>query len=249
MIGCDCGVCHSTDPRDTRSRTSILLQTDDGLHVLVDTTPDLRMQALRHDIRRVDTILFTHAHADHIMGLDDVRRYNMLSRQPMPIYGDARTIDDIRLTFRYIFDSDAPRGGGVPNLRLWRIGGPFCIGHQEVVPVPLRHGPWDVLGFRFGRFAYMTDCNAVPETSLSLLEDLDVLVLDALRHKPHPTHFSVAEATSMAARIGARQTYFTHIAHDLAHEATCATLPPGMALAYDGLAIEVDGRGGPRPSP
>jgi phosphoribosyl 1,2-cyclic phosphate phosphodiesterase len=245
MIGCDCGVCHSTDPRDQRSRTSIVLTMDDGLRVLVDTTPDLRTQALRHDVRRVDAILFTHSHADHIMGLDDVRRYNWLSRQPMPIYGDAKTIGDVRRSFSYIFDRDAPKGGGVPDLRLWRIGGPFCIGRQEVVPVPVRHGPWQVLGFRFGRFAYLTDCNEVPDTSMPLLEDLDVLVLDALRHKPHPTHFTVEQATAVASRIGAGQTYFTHIGHDLPHAATCAALPRGMALAYDGLALDADGRGGP----
>jgi len=238
MIGCDCGVCRSTDPRDARTRPSIVLDLDDGLRVLVDTTPDLRAQALRYDLRRIDAILFTHSHADHLMGLDEVRRYNMLSKSPMPVYGDAATLRDVRRTFAYIFDSDAPKGGGVPDLRLFPMAGAFCLGRQEVQPVPIRHGPWNILGFRFGGLAYLTDCNGIPEESMALLEGLDCLVLDALRRKPHPTHFTLEQAIVMARRIGARRTLFTHIAHDLAHEETCASLPAGMALAYDGLVVE-----------
>lgn len=209
------------------------------MHVLVDTTPDLRSQALRYDVRRLDAILYTHAHSDHLMGLDEVRRYNMLSKSPMPVYGDAATLREVRRTFAYIFESNAPKGGGVPDVRLFPIGGPFCLGRQEVVPVPVKHGPWDVLGFRFGRFAYLTDCNAVPESSVALLEGLDDLVLDALRRRPHPTHFTLDQAIAMARSIGARRTWFTHIAHDLAHAETCASLPEGMALAYDGLVLEM----------
>ena len=239
MIGCDCEVCRSTDPRDTRSRPSVLIQLDGGLQVLIDTTPDLRAQALAHDIRRVDAILFTHSHADHVMGLDEVRRYNMLSGRTMPVYADARTIAELRRTFSYIFESTAPKGGGVPDLRLWTIGGDFSLGGTVVRPVPIRHGPWNILGFRFGRLAYLTDCNGIPESSMPLLEDLECLVLDALRHRPHPTHFTLAQAVAMAREIGARRTYFTHIAHELGHAATCAALPDGMALAHDGLAVDV----------
>jgi phosphoribosyl 1,2-cyclic phosphate phosphodiesterase len=237
MIGCDCKVCRSPDPRDTRSRPSIAIDFADGMRVLVDTPPDLRAQALRHDLRHVEAVLFTHAHADHVMGLDDVRRFNMMSRQPMPLFGEAVTLGEIRQTFRYAFDTSAPRGGGVPDLRLWPVAGPFCLGRHEIVPIPVLHGPWSVLGFRIGSFAYLTDCNAIPPASLEKLVGLDTLVLDALRHRPHPTHFSVDEAVAMAMRIGARQTWFTHIAHDLGHEATNDTLPPGMALAYDGLEL------------
>jgi phosphoribosyl 1,2-cyclic phosphate phosphodiesterase len=241
MIGCDCAVCRSEDPRDKRSRPSVYLELDDGLRVLVDTTPDLRFQALRHDIRRIDAILFTHAHADHIMGLDEVRRFNMITRQAMPVFGDARTLANLRRTFAYVFDSKAPRGGGVPHLQLWTIGGPFAIGRQDIVPVPIRHGSWHILGFRVGRFAYLTDCNGIPEASRPLLDGLDCLVLDALRHRPHPTHFTLAQAVQVARGIGARRTLFTHIAHELGHAEVCAALPEGMTLAYDTLTIDVAG--------
>jgi phosphoribosyl 1,2-cyclic phosphate phosphodiesterase len=210
--------------------------------VLVDTTTDLRAQALRAGLRRLDAVLYTHSHADHVMGLDEVRRFNILSRQPLPLYGTARTLEDIRQSFGYIFSSDAPKGGGVPDVRLCPIGGPFCLAGLEIVPVPVQHGPWDVLAFRIGGFAYVTDCNGIPDDSRRLLEGVDVLVLDALRHRPHPTHFSLTEAIAMASTLGARETYFTHIAHELGHEATCATLPPGMSLAYDGLSLEIPDR-------
>lgn len=239
MIGCDCRVCRSSDPRDIRLRPSIAIECDDGMRILVDTTPDLRAQALRHDLRRIDAVLFTHSHADHIMGLDEVRRYNMLARAPMPIFADARTLADLRRTFAYIFESDAPKGGGVPDLRLFDIRGAFCLGQQVVEPVPIRHGSWTILGFRFGRFAYLTDCNGVPDESMARLEGLDYLVLDALRVRPHPTHFTLEEAVQTATRIGARQTLFTHIAHELEHERTNSALPSGMALAHDGLLLEV----------
>lgn len=239
VIGCDCPVCRSTDPCDTRLRASIYIETDAGARLLVDTTPDLRAQALRHNLRRVDAILFTHAHADHVMGLDEVRRFNELSGRPMPIYADQRTQAELRRLFAYAFDAGARPGGGVPSLRLWTIGGPFLLERQSVVPVPLRHGRSETLGFRFGDFAYLTDCNAIPASSLPLLEGLDVLVLDALRHDAHPTHFSLGEALAAAARIGAARTYFTHIAHDLGHAATSQGLPAGAALAHDGLVLEV----------
>jgi phosphoribosyl 1,2-cyclic phosphate phosphodiesterase len=239
MIGCECDVCRSTDPRDQRFRTSIVVESRRGTVVLVDTTPDLRMQALRQRMRRLDAVLYTHAHADHIAGLDDVRRFNAVMQRAMPIYGGATTLAEIRQRFGYIFDPRTPRGGGLPELRLWTIGGgAFCVDDLEIVPVPIMHGSRQIFGFRFGPFAYLTDCNAIPEASLPLLKDLEVLVLDALRPKPHPTHFSLSEAVDMAGRLGAGQTYFTHMTHDLGHAATCAALPAGMALAYDGLSLE-----------
>ena len=238
MIGCDCETCRSDDPRDHRSRPSIYLQTGDGTALLVDAGPDLRMQALRHNLRRVDAIFFTHSHADHIAGLDDVRRFNAIQQRPIPCFGDEATVADIRRMFAYAFDKGAPQGGGVPRLELFSIGGPFCIGTQELIPVPLVHGHRQILGLRIGRFAYLTDCNRIPDASLALLQGLDVLVLDALRERTHPTHFTIDEAVKAATLIGARRTYFTHMAHDLRHAPTCARLPEGMELAYDALVVD-----------
>lgn len=236
-IGCECATCLSTDPHDNRLRPSIYVQTG-AAAVLVDAGPDLRQQALRHRITRVDAILFTHAHADHILGLDDVRRFNALMKGPMPCYGDPATLEDIRRTFGYVFDPAAPKGGGIPMLELRAIDGPFTVGDLRLCPVPLLHGRKPILGFRAGRFAYLTDCNALAPEAWPMLEGLDVVVLDALRERPHPTHFSLGEAVEAAGRIGARRTYFTHMCHDLPHDATNARLPAGMQLAYDGLVLD-----------
>jgi phosphoribosyl 1,2-cyclic phosphate phosphodiesterase len=238
MIACDCATCRSTDPRDNRLRPSIYVETADA-KVLVDAGPDLRAQALRHDIRRVDAILFTHGHADHILGIDELRRFNYLTKRPMPCYGDAQTVGDIRRTFHYVFDPAAPRGGGVPSVELFRLEGRLRIGDLDVQPVPLWHGERPILGFRFDRVAYLTDCNRLADEAWGLLEGLDVVVIDALRDTPHPTHFSLDEAIEVARRIGARRTFFTHMCHHLIHEATNARLPAGMSLAYDGLVLEM----------
>ena len=239
MIGCRCAVCRSGDPHDRRSRPSIHVAVQDGPAILVDTATDLRAQALANDITRVDAVLFTHAHADHVMGLDEVRRFNVLSGRRIPMYADARTGAELRRIFAYAFDPPAFQGGGIPEVSLHPIDGPFTVQGLDIVPVPVMHGPTPVLGFRIGRFAYLTDCNAVPEASFALLDGLDVLVLDALRHKPHPTHFSLSEAVAVATRVGARQTFFTHICHDLPHAVTNAALPAGMALAFDGQRLDI----------
>jgi phosphoribosyl 1,2-cyclic phosphate phosphodiesterase len=239
MIGCECSTCRSEDPRDRRLRPSIFIHTDDGTRLIVDAGPDLRAQALAHDITRVDAIFFTHGHADHILGLDDVRRYNGIMQQPMALFGDAVTLGEIRSTFGYAFNPNTPKGGGIPQLEPFTIGGPFCLGRQEVIPVPLWHGRRPILGLRIGAFAYLTDCSAIPDPSWPLLEGLDVVVLDALRIRPHPTHFSLDEAIEASRRIAASRTYFTHMCHDLPHGPTCARLPAGMTLAYDGLRLTV----------
>jgi phosphoribosyl 1,2-cyclic phosphate phosphodiesterase len=240
MIGCTCAVCRSSDPRDRRLRPSIYLDVADGPGILVDTATDLRQQALTHDVTRVDALLFTHSHADHVMGLDEVRRFNVLMNRALPVFADRATAAELRRVFAYAFGPPRQKGGGVPQLALTEIDGPFEAAGVPVVPVPILHGNLPILGFRFGRFAYLTDCSAIPAASFDLLHGLDVLVLDALRHRPHPTHFTVAEAMAMATRIGARQTYFTHICHDLPHAETSANLPAGVALAHDGLVLEVD---------
>jgi phosphoribosyl 1,2-cyclic phosphate phosphodiesterase len=239
MIGCECSTCRSTDPRDRRSRASIYIQTDGGPSVLVDTTPDLRMQALTHGIKRVDAIVYTHSHADHIMGLDDVRRFNHLQRAPLPCYASEATWQDLRRTFHYIFD-DRPRvGGGVPEIEPHLIDGPLTVAGLRVVPIPLWHGAMPVLGFRVGDFAYLTDCNRLDEAAWPLLQGVDTLVVDALRDKPHATHFTVLEALAVVERLAPRCAYLTHMAHDLGHQATNVRLPGGVELAYDGLVIGV----------
>jgi phosphoribosyl 1,2-cyclic phosphate phosphodiesterase len=239
MIGCDCATCRSEDPRDKRWRASVYVETDDGHALLVDAGPDLRTQALAFGVRRVDAILFTHGHADHILGLDDTRRFNTIHGRSMACYGDAATLTDIRRTFGYVFDPATPRGGGLPQLELFRIAGPFCIGRQEIVPVPIVHGQRVILGLRLGPFAYLTDCSRIPDESWPLLEGLELLVLDALRDRPHPTHFRLAEAIEATKRIAPRRACFTHMCHNLRHADTCARLPPGMELAYDGLVVEL----------
>ena len=238
MIGCRCDVCRSTDPRDRRLRPSIYLSLADGTRLLVDTTPDLRTQALAWDVDRIDAILFTHCHADHVMGLDEVRRFNVLQRAPVPCYGDSRTLDELRRTFRYIFEA-ADEGGGIPKITLHPVDGPFSIGAHAIVPVPVLHGRRPILGFRIGGFAYLTDCSAIPDASWALLEGLDTLVIDALRHRPHPTHFTVAGALAAIGRAAPRRALLTHICHDLPHAATGAALPAGVELAWDGLTIDI----------
>ena len=239
VVGCDCATCRSDDPRDRRWRPSIFVELEDGTRVLVDTTPDFRTQALTFGIDGVDLILFTHYHADHIMGLDDVRPFNFRQRAVIPCVGDASTLDALRRVYAYAWDPKAPQGGGLPRLRLFEVTGAFTTGTAEVHPVPLLHGTHPILGYRVGRFAYLTDCSEIPESSWPLLDGLDVLVLDALRHRPHPTHFTLAEAVETAQRIGAGQTYFTHMCHDLPHAETCAALPERVTLAHDGLVVEV----------
>jgi len=239
MIGCGCAVCESSDPRDKRLRPSIVLEVKDGPTILVDTTPDLRQQALRHGLTRVDAVLFTHPHADHVLGLDELRRFNALQESAITCYADAVTWAGIRRTFSYVFDGAPRLGGGIPRIDARDVDGPFAAAGIRAVPVPLLHGGMPVLGFRFGTFAYLTDCNALPDAAWALVDGVETLVIDALRDKPHPTHFTVAQALEAVRRIGPRRTYLTHMTHDLGYEATAERLPAGVAPAYDGLVLDV----------
>jgi len=239
MIGCACAVCRSDDPRDRRMRPSVFVRSG-NTRILVDTTPELRLQCLANHIESIDAVLFTHHHADHVTGLDDLRRFNWINRKPVPCYGSARTIENIRRMFAYAFDAAPDSPHSRPKLELTEIGQePFDIDGVRITPIPLMHGPLPVLGFRIGAFAYCTDCSEIPVGSLGVLRDLDVLVLDALRLTPHPTHFNLEQAIEASWRIGAKQTYFTHIAHEIGHAKIDAGLPEGMHLAHDGLRFSV----------
>jgi phosphoribosyl 1,2-cyclic phosphate phosphodiesterase len=236
-LACDCRVCCSPDPRDKRTRPSILLEYD-GRVIVIDTTPDFRQQALRAQIRRLDAVVFTHEHADHILGLDDIRVFYFRQHVPIPIYADHRTMETIRRVYQYIFDQSYSYGG-LAKLDPQLIDGPFELWGERLTPIPVLHGDLPILGFRFRTAAYVTDFSAIPDATLPLLEGLDVLILDALRHKPHPTHSSVEQSLRLVQRLKPGRAFFTHIAHELGHEETNAALPPLVQLAYDGLVLDL----------
>ncbi len=237
-IGCDCQVCRSSDPRDRRSRPSVLIEYE-GNVVLIDTTPDFREQALRENVRKVDAVLYTHAHADHILGLDDLRPLSYHRRNKIPLYARADHAAVIRSMFSYAFDA-VYKFGGLPQVELHLLQGPLDLFGLTFQPIPVIHGDAEVWGFRFGSAAYLTDFSEIPESSLEKLRGLDIIFLDALRHKPHPTHSTVANSLQIAGRLQAKRTFFTHICHDLPHEETNRNLPPEVQLAYDGLKLEFE---------
>lgn len=239
LVGCSCAVCRSGDPRNSRTRCSLVLGLPGG-NLLVDTTPDLRSQLLRERIEIIHAIVYTHEHADHLYGLDDTRIFPYYLGHPVPLYCADDVEERIRRVFDYAFQANpkATHPGGLPQLEFRRIElAPFEVLGIEVLPIPLVHGRFRTLGFRFGNVAYCTDTNGIPAESWPLLQNLDVLVLDALRYTPHPTHFNLDEAIAVAQRIGARRTLFTHMAHEIDHAIVSASLPPGMELAYDGLRV------------
>lgn len=237
MIGCDCAVCTSSDPRDKRTRPAALFSFND-CNVLIDTAPELRLQCLACDVSHVHAVLYTHAHADHIVGLDDLRIFNWRNGGVLDVYGPANALDRITRMFAYAFNDDPNYPSAKPQLRAVPVDGPFELFGRTITPIPYFHGPLPLFGYRVGDIAYCPDCNRIPDESLKLLEGLDVLVLDALRRRPHPTHFNLEQAIEMAHRINARRTIFTHIAHELGHAETNAELPARMELGYDGLVCE-----------
>lgn len=242
-IGCSCVVCRSDDPRDRRLRPSILVSyVADGSErcVVIDTTPDFRQQALAAGFQRLDAILYTHSHADHIMGLDDVRPFNYGRLERIPAYGPPDTIDVLERIFPYAFIEAETHPGGLPRVTAHRLESDSVQLHGlEFSTVPIWHGKQQIVGYRFGQAAYLTDMSDIPEDSLPLVEDLDVLFLDALRREPHPSHSTVEQAVEWVEKLRPRRAYFTHICHDLAHAAVNAELPDGVELAYDGLTIDV----------
>lgn len=238
VIGCPCAVCRSDNPKNKRWRPGLKLEMGERVF-LMDTPTDLRLQALRFGLPRVDAVLFTHSHADHVFGLDDVRIFNFRQGTAIPCYGSEATLKNIRRMFAYVFEA-GQEGGGKPQLDLITVREPFELLGREIVPVPVWHGETEVFGYRIGSFAYVTDCNLIPESSFRLLEGVETLILDALRYRPHSTHFSVEEAMEAAARIGARRTILTHIAHEIDHDNPQVPLRHGVEFGYDGLVLDLD---------
>ena len=238
-IGCDCAVCHSRDPKDRRTRPSVLVEYA-GRAVIIDTTPDFREQAIRENIRALDAVVYTHAHADHILGIDDLRPLSFLHRpNKLPLYARIQDADFIRSMFRYVFDAKYTFGG-LPQVELKIITGPIDLFGVQFEPITVIHGETEIFGFRFGSAAYLTDHSMIPEASLERLQDLDILFLDALRYKPHPTHSTVENSLRIVERVRPRRAFFTHICHDLPHEETNATLPANVRLSYDGMKLEFE---------
>ena len=255
-IGCDCAVCTSTDLHDRRTRPSVMVQWDEphsnapttgaprttGHTILIDTTPDFREQAIREHIRKIDAVLYTHGHADHILGLDDVRPLSfprVTGGGKIPLYASDRTSQVLRSVFRYIFEASY-KYGGLAQVELHPVDGPVNLFGATFTPLVVMHGDVPIEGYRFGSAAYLTDFSEVPEESLAQLEGLDILFLDALRHHPHPTHSTVENSLKIVDRLKPKRTYFTHISHDLPHEETNAALPENVRLAHDGLKLEFE---------
>jgi phosphoribosyl 1,2-cyclic phosphate phosphodiesterase len=237
VIGCDCAVCTSPDPRNRRMRTSALLRAGDQ-QVLFDAGPDFRTQMLAHGVRHLDALLLTHSHFDHVAGIDDLRPLNMRSGAPMPVYGDAPTLRAVRERFSYAF-APTSQGSTRPALELRQIDGPFKHGELVVTPLEVFHGSWPITAYRIGALGYVTDASALPPEAMERLQGLDVLVLNALRHEPHPTHLSVQQAIAVIDALRPRRALLVHMTHDIDHASVSAALPPGVELAYDGLVVEV----------
>jgi phosphoribosyl 1,2-cyclic phosphate phosphodiesterase len=237
-IGCQCRVCSSTDPRDHRTRPSIMLEYD-GRCVLIDTTPDFRQQAIRESIRRLDAIVYTHAHADHILGLDDIRPLSFKNAGRIPLYAHAPTAHAVQHIFSYIFDEESEYGARA-RVQMNHIEGTIELFGAQFEPVRIIHGSAEIHGYRFGSAAYLTDFSEIPPESMERLRGLDILFLDALRHRPHPTHSTVANSLRLVEELQPRRAFFTHICHDLPHEETNSSLPEHVRLAHDGLKLEFD---------
>lgn len=247
-LGCRCAVCRSDDPRNKRMRASAYIEAG-GLRLLIDCGPDFRTQALANGVEDVDFVLLTHAHADHVAGLDDLRSFNLVHKHPITLYGGDDTLADIRERFGYCFRPPTQAGGGLPDLRLETVppdrGQAWADGDSgdtilRALPIPVFHGKLPIFGWRLGNFAYLTDVSEVPDDSLARLKGVDTLVTSTLRHRPHPTHMSLDESVALARRVGARRTWFVHMCHDLDHAETNAALPPDIQLAHDGLTFTVD---------
>lgn len=236
MVGCHCRVCGSDDPRDKRTRASILVQSGEK-RILVDTSTDLRSQALREGIPQVDAVLLTHTHADHIHGIDDLRGFHFIHRRVIPCYGSPETMEKVGVNFGYIFEGLASEGYS-PLMESFPVVDPFELFGCRIVPVPIKHGSFAATGYRFENAAYLTDCSEIPQESLALLQGLDLLIIDALRFSPHPNHFNIEGALRMVQILRPRRTLLTHLTHEV-HHSDAQKLPEGVEFAYDGLSVEL----------
>ncbi|MCK8816076.1 MBL fold metallo-hydrolase [Natroniella sulfidigena] len=236
VLNCDCPTCTSQDPRNRRYRSSIYLESEE-LSILIDTPPELRLQLLKNKIKKIDTILFTHAHADHIMGFDDIRAINYLQQSSIPCYGNKQALQEIRKAFSYIFTANQQKGG-LPQARLHHKSSPFELGNMKITPLVVKHGNIDILGYRINDFAYITDCSFIPEETFKLLEGVQLLILGTLRYRPHPTHFNLEESLEVIERLNVPQAYLTHLSHKFEHNNLKDKLPDHVLPAYDGLTIK-----------
>jgi phosphoribosyl 1,2-cyclic phosphate phosphodiesterase len=240
-VGCNCAVCTSSDPHDRRLRPSIMVRWDEHT-VVIDTSPDFREQAIRERINRIDAVLYTHGHADHILGLDDVRPLSfprVTGGGKIPLYAAEKTAKVLRSVFRYIFDGDY-KYGGLAQVEIFNIDGPIDLFGAKFIPLVVNHGDYPIEAYRFGSAAYLTDFSSIPDETVAQLQGLDILILDALRHHPHPTHSTLENSLKIVEQLKPKRAFFTHMSHDLPHEATNATLPGNVRLSYDGLKLEFE---------
>lgn len=237
VLTCDCAVCTSSNPKNNRTRSSLWLRRKDT-SILIDTATEFRSQALREQITKVDGVLYTHCHADHVFGFDDLRVFSRLTEESVPIFGNQTTLDEFREVFSYVFRK-TQEGGGKPQIKPVIIDSSFKLGDFTVQPISVFHGELPILGYRLDSLAYITDCSYIPPESLELLKGLDVLILGVIRYEPHPTHMHVNKALELIEILKPKQTYFTHISHLLEHEAVDCSLPEGVNLAYDGLKLQL----------
>lgn len=238
VIGCNCYTCLSDDPKNKRNRSSIYIQID-GLKLLVDTPPELRLGLLNNNISQVDAILYTHPHADHLMGFDDIRALNMINDEAMPCYANEYTIKEIKTVFPYI-NQCIQLGGGIPDVKLITVDSNFFVKGKEVRPLPVKHGKLDIYGYRIENIAYITDCSFIPEETFKKLEGIDLIIIGALRYRPHPTHMNIEQAVKTIKKLNVSRAYLTHLSHEIEHNKVSRELPDNIFLAYDGLKVELE---------
>lgn len=239
VIGCKCEVCLSKNQKNKRLRPSVFIEFD-KTNILIDVSNDFRLQMLQYDISHIDGVLLTHHHFDHISGIDDMRQYNFIQKSPINFYANRKTIKEVKTTFRYAFDDFTQKGGGLPQLDFNIIDDKaFFVNNLTIIPIQVFHGDLNILGFRINNLVYITDANYIPEKSFEKMMNLEILILNTLKYRPHPTHFNLDQSIEIAKRVNAKLTYFTHLCHDLEHDKVNSMLPDGIQLAYDGLEITI----------